>query len=266
MNDKQEKLRQRIAKMEGNKVAEETQRQEVFDNREKRDALRPGETEFSKEYEEEEVLFTTPIDKIEENDEKGASVSVSGKKGDSKKKKKAKKFNLFGNAPKTAQETIPYLSVYKNGIIEISENVFSKSYVIGDVNFSIASDEEQENIFMNYGKLLNMFGEKVTAQITIFNRNVDIDKFKKNVLLKLKGDGLDKYRLENNAIMEMKIGEGKNNITHEKYLTLSLEAENIDAAIKAFSKLDNEVSTFIKKINNVDTQPMTLEERLSVLY
>lgn len=266
MNDKQEKLRQRIAKMEGNKVAEETQRQEVFDNREKREALRPGETEFSKEYEEEEVLFTTPIDKIEKNDEKGASVSISGKKSNSKKKKGAKKFSLFGNAPKTAQETIPYLSVYKNGIIEISENVFSKSYVIGDVNFSIASDEEQENIFMNYGKLLNMFGEKVTAQITIFNRNVDIGKFKKNVLLKLKGDGLDKYRLENNAIMEMKIGEGKNNITHEKYLTLSLEADNIDAAIKAFSKLDNEVSTFIKKINNADTQPMTLEERLSVLY
>ena len=266
MNDKQEKLRQRIAKMEGNKVAEETQRQEVFDNREKREALRPGETEFSKEYEEEEVLFTTPIDKIEENDKKGASISVSGKKGDSKKKKNAKKFSLFGNAPKTAQETIPYLSVYKNGIIEISENIFSKSYVIGDVNFSIASDEEQENIFMNYGKLLNMFGEKVAAQITIFNRNVDIDKFKKNVLLKLKGDGLDKYRLENNAIMEMKIGEGKNNITHEKYLTLSLEADDIDAAIKAFSKLDNEVSTFIKKINNADTQPMTLEERLSILY
>lgn len=266
MNDKQEKLRQRIAKMEGNKVAEETQRQEVFDNREKREALRPGETEFSKEYEEEEVLFTTPIDKIEKNDEKGASVSISGKKSNSKKKKGAKKFSLFGNAPKTAQETIPYLSVYKNGIIEISENVFSKSYVIGDVNFSIASDEEQENIFMNYGKLLNMFGEKVTAQITIFNRNVDIGKFKKNVLLKLKGDGLDKYRLENNAIMEMKIGEGKNNITHEKYLTLSLEADNIDAAIKAFSKLDNEVSTFIKKINNADTQPMTLEERLGVLY
>ena len=266
MNDKQEKLRQRIAKMEGNKVAEETQRQEVFDNREKREALRPGETEFSKEYEEEEVLFTTPIDKIEKNDEKGASVSISGKKSNSKKKKGAKKFSLFGNAPKTAQETIPYLSVYKNGIIEISENVFSKSYVIGDVNFSIASDEEQENIFMNYGKLKNMFGEKVTAQITIFNRNVDIDKFKKNVLLKLKGDGLDKYRLENNAIMEMKIGEGKNNITHEKYLTLSLEADNIDAAIKAFSKLDNEVSTFIKKINNADTQPMTLEERLGVLY
>ncbi len=266
MNDKQEKLRQRIAKMEGNKVAEETQRQEVFNNREKREALRPGETEFSKEYEEEEVLFTTPIDKIEKNDEKGASVSISGKKSNSKKKKGAKKFSLFGNAPKTAQETIPYLSVYKNGIIEISENVFSKSYVIGDVNFSIASDEEQENIFMNYGKLLNMFGEKVTAQITIFNRNVDIDKFKKNVLLKLKGDGLDKYRLENNAIMEMKIGEGKNNITHEKYLTLSLEADNIDAAIKAFSKLDNEVSTFIKKINNADTQPMTLEERLGVLY
>ena len=266
MNDKQEKLRQRIAKMEGNKVAEETQRQEVFNNREKREALRPGETEFSKEYEEEEVLFTTPIDKIEKNDEKSASVSINGKKSNSKKKKGAKKFSLFGNAPKTAQETIPYLSVYKNGIIEISENVFSKSYVIGDVNFSIASDEEQENIFMNYGKLLNMFGEKITAQITIFNRNVDIDKFKKNVLLKLKGDGLDKYRLENNAIMEMKIGEGKNNITHEKYLTLSLEADNIDAAIKAFSKLDNEVSTFIKKINNTDTQPMTLEERLSVLY
>ena len=59
--------------------------------------------------------------------------------------------------PKTVQDTIPYEYVYKNGIIEVEPGVYSKSYVLADVNFKIATDEEQENMFLNYGSLLNMF-------------------------------------------------------------------------------------------------------------
>ena len=189
-------------------------------------------------------------------------VSKSKNKNTLLKNKNKKKVKVA----KTAQETIPYLSVYKNGIIEIDEGIFTKSYLLNDVNFSIAADEEQEEIFINYGKLLNMFGSDVKTEITIFNRNIDKEKFKRENLMKMKNDGLDKYRIENNKILEAKMDEGKNNVVREKYLTVAIEAEDIESAIKQFSRIDGDVSTYVKKINNTDTNPMTLEDRLSVLY
>ena len=54
-----------------------------------------------------------------------------------KTKKKNKKEELF-KIPKTVQDTIPYIAVYKNGRIETEEGVFSKTYKLEDVNFKLA--------------------------------------------------------------------------------------------------------------------------------
>ena len=73
---------------------------------------------------------------------------VENKKGkklspEKEKKQKVKKAII----PRTVQESIPYKAIYPNGIIEIENGIFSKAYLIEDVNFSIASDHEQEDIF-----------------------------------------------------------------------------------------------------------------------
>jgi type IV secretory pathway VirB4 component len=184
--------------------------------------------------------------------------------GGSNKKAPAEKG--LKNTHATVQETIPYISVYPNGIIETSYGVYTKSYLLNDVNFQTASDEEQEKIFTDYGNLLNSFGAEVKAEITVFNRNIDQEKFKENTLLKMKNDEFDGYREEYNKILLSKINEGRNNIIHEKYLTLAVEANGIDEAMVTFSRLDTDISARIKKINGVETFPMTIEERLAVLY
>ena len=194
------------------------------------------------------------------NTKKKGSFFGSSKGGNSKKQK-----GLL-DAPKTVQQTIPYTSVYSNGIIETVPGTFTRCYLLHDVNFKTATDEEQETIFTDYGNLLNTFGPEVKAEITIFNRNIDQEQFRRNTLLKMKNDGFDSYREEYNKILESKINEGRNNIIHEKYLTIAVEAPGIDDAIVTFSRLDTELAARIKKINGADTIPMTIEERLSVLY
>lgn len=185
-------------------------------------------------------------------------------KENKKKEKNVKKQQQ--QIKKTVQQTIPYVGVYETGIIETSVGRFSKSYRLEDVNFKIATPEEQANIFLRYGEMLNMFGPEVDVQITIFNRNVDANRIKEDVLLSLKGDNLDVYREERNQILLDKMTEGKNNLAHEKYITLSIEAEGIDEATSAFSRWDIELSSAIKLINGVDTSPISLTDRLSILY
>lgn len=168
--------------------------------------------------------------------------------------------------PNTAQKTIPYVAAYDGGIIETNPKCFTKCYKLDDVNFKIASQEDQDFIFLKYGDMLNMFGSDVKAEVTIYNKNISQEEFNESVLMKYRGDGLDEYREEQNAMLLQKITEGKNNIIREKYLTISVEAENIDAAQNVFSRLDAEVSNALKQISGSDTSPMTLKERLSILY
>ena len=113
--------------------------------------------------------------------------------------------------PKTAQETIPYVAAYNNGIIETVPKKFTKTYPIIDVNFKTVSQENQDNIFLKYGDLLNMFGNEVEAQISIYNRTVKQEEIEKNVLIPMTGDGLDEFREEINSILVNKMSEGRNN-------------------------------------------------------
>ena len=203
------------------------------------------------------------------NQEKKEATAQNEKKQINKKSKSSKKTNkkkLIGKIPKSVQDSIPYQRVYKNGIIEIDDGVFSKSYLLNDVNFSIATQEEQENIFCRYGDLLNTFGAEVGIEITINNRNIDQELFCENTMLKPQHDELNYLREEYNQMLMDKMAEGRNNLKKEKYLTLTIHAEGIEEAVSVFSRLDGEVSTALKKITGMETVPMTTIERLNILY
>lgn len=180
------------------------------------------------------------------------------------KAKKGKKGNGL-TVPKTVQDTIPYLAVYKNGIIETDPGIFTKCYKIEDVNFKIATDEEQNNIFDRYVDLLNTFDSDIKLQLVIYNRNLDEKHVKDKILIPFMRDGLNEYREEYNNMITDKMKEGRNNITKEKYITISIKANSLDDAFTKFSKLDTEVSSAIKRINDLETNPMSAVERLEIL-
>lgn len=180
---------------------------------------------------------------------------------------KIKKKALSQPTPKTSQESIPYVAVYANGIIETVTGKFTKSYFIGDCNFSISSENDQENIFGYYQKFLNMFSPGVNFEISLFNRKVDQQKVVDDIMIKHnRSDGLDEYRDEINGIVLNKMHEGKNDLVKEKYLTVSVEADGIDEAVNLFNRIDLEVATAFAQISDKEVVPMSVEERLNVFY
>lgn len=177
------------------------------------------------------------------------------------KKQKVKKAII----PRTVQESIPYKAIYPNGIIEVENGIFSKAYLIEDVNFSIASDDEQENIFNKYVDFLNSFDSEVHMQLVIYNRNIDQKEVNNKILLKMQNDELNEFREEYNQMLLDKLKEGKNNIQKEKYIVITIKATDLDTAFAKFSKIDSEVSASIKRINSVETVQCTAIERLEML-
>ena len=179
--------------------------------------------------------------------------------------KNVSKTKILEEIPKTVSDSIPYRGVYKNGVIEVTPNKFSKSYVIPDANFKTATDEAQWNLAEQWSEFLSSFDNGVDIQLTLYNKTIDMESFKKKVFLEMKNDDLNEYREETNEMLEKKMAGAKNNLKTEKYLTVTIYAENIFIANDKFAQIDSMISDNMATMAKVEVKPMTLIERLSVL-
>ena len=53
-------------------------------------------------------------------------------------------------APQTAQQTIPYLEMHRDGICRVRDGYYTKTVEYGDINYSVASSDDQSAIFDGY--------------------------------------------------------------------------------------------------------------------
>ena len=67
----------------------------------------------------------------------------------SKSPKKSKSLTRAGNRPATisAQQTIPYVRMLPDGICQLPGGVYTKTLEYEDINYSVASAEDQTAIF-----------------------------------------------------------------------------------------------------------------------
>lgn len=165
--------------------------------------------------------------------------------------------------PKTTQDTISVDTVYKDGIFKIG-NRYTKSYRFLDINYAIASKEEKIGLFLDYGDLLNSFDSSVMVKITVNNHKIDLHKFKEDILIPFKEDGLDEYRKEYNEMLLDKLKES-DDIVQEKYLTLTVFKNNVEEARSYFSRIGTELSSHFAKLGSGCIE-LNLEERLKILH
>ena len=168
--------------------------------------------------------------------------------------------------PKSVQDSIPYLGAYENGIIQTSARSYSKMYTLSDINFSIESLEEQKKIFGKYMEFIGSFGPEVQMQVLVYNKSIGSSEFEQNVLISMKNDSLNEYREEMNNMLIDKMAAARNNIVHEKYIIISVEADDIESAKNTFSRLDSGIASSVKKLTKAESTPCSIRDRLSFLY
>lgn len=185
------------------------------------------------------------------------------KKAEKQLKKNAKKLVV----PRTVQETIPYLRTYPDsGIIETSDGVFTKAYLLDDVNYQVAHEDEQNNMFLRFADLHNFFDSSYRFQFVIVQQNRNLAEFEAAVMLPMDGDSLDYLRTEQNQILSDKIRQGTNELIKYKYLVVSQAAENYQTARTSFLRLDGDVPRSVNRIGGAGATPMTTAKRLECLH
>lgn len=167
--------------------------------------------------------------------------------------------------PNTTQKSIPYIADYEEGVFEVKPNKYSKMYRLKDINYRTGHEEEQIAIFVKLGEFLNYFSEEIRLAFVIDNRVVSKSEQERKVFKQMKNDRYDRHRKEYNNILRSQIIAGRNDMQIQKYITVTIDADNPIDALLRFHKIDAEIITNLRRIGS-DGEVLTTDERLEYYH
>lgn len=164
----------------------------------------------------------------------------------------------------TSEDTLTYKKLYKNGTLFLGDKKYSKTLKFTDTNYDILDEEKKEFVFSKFSDILNYFDSSMNLQFSYYNqKNRDIDLIE-SLKIKNKDDNCNIYREEYNKILRKKLSLN-DNFRKEKYLTITLKAENLKDSISKFSLIEKEL---IKNFSKIDSEIHFLngDERAKLIF
>lgn len=177
-----------------------------------------------------------------------------------KEKVKDKKEEVL---PSTAN-TLSYQALYQNGLMQVKEDYFSQSYLLGDVNYQTVGLEDKGAIIEKYSDLINSLDDQTNFQLTIFNKRLNLEKFRQSVLYEEKEDGYDTYRKELNRMMNQNLDSGENNFSAVKLISFGRKDSNPKQAYRSLSQIGEYFKSGFSEID-ARFESLAGEERVNLL-
>ena len=165
----------------------------------------------------------------------------------------------------TAQQTIPYIQMYPDGICKVSEKKYSKSIAFEDINYQLAQADDKTAIFENWCDFLNYFDASVSVQLSFINQGARKEKAQAAIEIPAQDDAFNSIRREYADMLKNQLEKGNNGLEKCKYITFSIEADNLAAAKARLSRIETDVLNNFKVLG-VTARPMNGQERLNVLH
>ena len=165
----------------------------------------------------------------------------------------------------TAQQTIPYLQMYPDGICRITEKKYSKSVVFEDINYQLAQADDKTAIFENWCDFLNYFDASVSVQLSFINQGTQRGEAEKAIDIPAQDDAFNSIRAEYSDMLKNQLSKGNNGLVKHKYITFSIEADSLAAAKARLARIETDILNNFKVLG-VAARPMTGYDRLKVLH
>ncbi len=205
----------------------------------------------------------------EEKDELGGIRLSPDKKLSGQEKKRllgaVKKAKRDGRIPKSAQETIPYKEMCRDGICVVDRHYFTKQVEFWDINYQLAQNEDKNIIFENWCDFLNYFDSSIRFQLSFLSQRSDMEQYKRSVEIPDQEDGFNGIRREYAAMLRSQLERGNNGLSKTKYITFGIEAENLKAARTRLERIEADVLANFKVLG-VKARALSGYERLSILH
>ena len=164
----------------------------------------------------------------------------------------------------TAQQTIPYLALYPDGICKVTEKKYSKSIAYDDINYQLAQADDKTAIFENWCDFLNYFDATVSVQLSFINRGTRSGGAEE-VAIPAQNDAFNSIRTEYADMLKHQLAKGNNGFVKSKYITFSVEADNLNAAKARLARIETDILNNFKVLGAA-ARPMTGYKRLEALH
>ena len=174
---------------------------------------------------------------------------------------------LFGtkSAPKTAQQSIPYKEMHKDGICRVDDKTFNKTITFGDINYQLAQNEDKTQIFDSYCDFLNYFDSTISVQLSFINKYANMRDFEKSISIPNQSDDFNSIRVEYAEMLKTQLAKGNNGLVKNKYITFGITAENMKEAKPKLERIEADIINNFKVLG-VKAHSLTGIERLAVLH
>lgn len=185
----------------------------------------------------------------------GGTISRSQKKMD----KKAEEKRL------SAQKSIPYREMARDGICRVQDKYYSKTIRFYDINYQLAQNEDKNAIFENWCDFLNYFDSSIHFQLSFINHHSNMKEFESVIQIKPRHDAFDDVRMEYAQMLKNQLAKGNNGLVRTKYITFGIEAENIREAKPKLERIETDILNNFKVLG-VSAYPLDGRERLQIMY
>ena len=173
--------------------------------------------------------------------------------------------NKNAEKPTTAQKTITFQKMYRDGICQVTSGFYTKMVEFYDINYDLLEIEDKGEILEEYSRLINYFDPSIKFELFLFNRQVNeqtlIDQFD----IPLQADDFDDIREEYTQMLKKQAAKGNNGIIKSKYLIFGIESKGFKEARAKLVSIEADV---IKNLTNLGTHAKSLDgkERLRILH
>ena len=164
----------------------------------------------------------------------------------------------------SAQQTIPYIAMHPDGVCQLPGGIYTKTVEYEDINYSVASTEDQSAIFSGWSSCLNYFDSSLPFQLSFVNRRSrSSSRYKVNI--PPQEDDYNSIREEYVEMLKGQIAKSNNGIERSKYITFGLPAGSAAEARPRLGRVESDVMGNLKRLG-VQSQPLDGRERLALLH
>ncbi|WP_177309643.1 VirB4-like conjugal transfer ATPase, CD1110 family [Faecalispora sporosphaeroides] len=164
----------------------------------------------------------------------------------------------------TAQNSIPFDVIFDNGICFLGNGRYSATFSFEDTNYSNTQESSRIETFEKYCDFLNAFDDTMQFQIHILTKQLS----RTNVDLYIsspKGASNDLRQCvdEYNQMLTSRMN-GNNSYVQQKYITITIQDDDISNAVVRFDRIDSEILQQLRMLGCA-TKRLNKLERLSLL-
>ena len=167
--------------------------------------------------------------------------------------------------PHSAQDSIPFEMMYPDGLCRLNEKSYSKCIEFEDINYQLAGADDKTATFENLCDFYNYYDASIGIQLSLISRYANKEDFEQSIEIPSQGDDFDPIRAEYTAMLRGQLARGNNGLVKTKFLTLTIEADNIQAARSRLARIETDSLNHFK-VMGAAARVLNGKQRLALLH